>query len=339
MPAHSGAPTDGDEAAAPLIDPRWVKGLSKAEAAARGEYGVEHMSKARAEWAGKRLEAKEAEPGNPEVEAALQSPAFLELRKELVIDYNLAAVPLPEAMAEMIAAVLPKVSELGLSQMHRACSPAFDPAAAFKGTRKRFNGKLYWSPEGARLRGAYRQMVEQVIAPHVGDAYGCDRVLFQAEPALRMQPPSTQRIGFPHTDSIYFHQRGQVNFWIPATRTFGTNTLWAESAPSRGDYHPFVAEPGQVVRFYGNSCVHFTLPNDTDFTRVSLDARAVPGPCFDPDPPEARRDGRALFAIGGYYAEALRQIDGTWAITAGSMRREEAPEGDKPGDEREGDAE
>jgi len=96
MPAHSESPADGNEAAAQQIDPRWIKGLTKAEAAARGEYGVEHMSKTRAKWAGERLEAKESEPGNPAVEAALQSAAFQELRKERVIDYNLAAIPLAE---------------------------------------------------------------------------------------------------------------------------------------------------------------------------------------------------------------------------------------------------
>ena len=318
----------------PKIDTRWIKGLSRAEASARGEYGVQHMSKTRAEWAVQRLAAKEAESGNPAVEAALQSTGFEELRCERVLSYDPASVPIEAGMREMVAAVLPRVAELGLAKLHIACDPNFDPAASFKSTRKKFNGNLYWSPAGATLRNAYRQLIEQVIAPHVGDTYPCDRVVFQAEPALRIQPPSTPRIGFPHTDSIYFHQRGQVNFWIPATATFGSNSLWAESAPCRGDYHPFEAWPGQIVRFYGNQCVHFTLPNETFATRVSLDARAVPGPCFDPDPPEARRDGRPLFQVGGYYAEALRTSDGTWAITPGTMRRGEAPDDERPADER-----
>ena len=32
-----------------------------------------------------------------------------------------------------------------------------------------------------------------------------------------------------------------------------------------------------VHRFYGNALMHWTVPNTTDTTRVSLDFRAVPG--------------------------------------------------------------
>jgi hypothetical protein len=30
----------------------------------------------------------------------------------------------------------------------------------------------------------------------------------------------------------------EVNFWVPLTRVFGTNTLFVESAPGRGDFRP-----------------------------------------------------------------------------------------------------
>ena len=33
---------------------------------------------------------------------------------------------------------------------------------------------------------------------------------------------------------------------------------------------------GQCVLFWGNQCLHYTLPNDTDTTRVSIDFRVVP---------------------------------------------------------------
>ena len=38
-------------------------------------------------------------------------------------------------------------------------------------------------------------------------------------------------VGYPHTDSMYFHQRGQINFWVPLTKVYDSNTLWVESSP------------------------------------------------------------------------------------------------------------
>jgi len=45
---------------------------------------------------------------------------------------------------------------------------------------------------------------------------------------LTPRPPA---VGYPHTDSMYFHQRGQINFWVPVTKVYDTNTLFIESAP------------------------------------------------------------------------------------------------------------
>lgn len=39
--------------------------------------------------------------------------------------------------------------------------------------------------------------------------------------------------------------------------------------------------PGELVRFNGRRCLHFTKPNLTTRTRVSLDFRVVPGSLFD----------------------------------------------------------
>ena len=50
----------------------------------------------------------------------------------------------------------------------------------------------------------------------------------------------------------------RINFWVPLTSCFGDASLWAESAPGKGNFHPFEVEPGQAVRFYGNQCLHFT---------------------------------------------------------------------------------
>ena len=98
----------------------------------------------------------------------------------------------------------------------------------------------------------------------------------------------------------------------------------------------------------GNQNTHFTKPNSTDVTRVSIDFRAVVGQAFDADPPASRVDASGcvvanhagagegagadadadasaagsrgghvqLFTVGvgddGYYSECLKGADGVW---------------------------
>ena len=52
--------------------------------------------------------------------------------------------------------------------------------------------------------------------------------------------------GHAHIDADYHHQPAEVNFWIPLTEVFGTNTLFVESAPGEGDYHPIELKWGSL---------------------------------------------------------------------------------------------
>jgi len=46
--------------------------------------------------------------------------------------------------------------------------------------------------------------------------------------------------------------------------------------PQSADFAPFELESGQGMRFNGNECRHFTKPNTTGHTRVSIDFRVIP---------------------------------------------------------------
>ena len=84
-----------------------------------------------------------------------------------------------------------------------------------------------------------------------------------------------------HTDAEYGHQPGEVNFWLPFTSLDETSTLWAESAPHNGDFYPLLLQVGEVWHFPGSTCRHFTKPNISGKTRVSLDFRCSVASCFD----------------------------------------------------------
>merc|ERR1712194_548148 len=127
----------------------------------------------------------------------------------------------------------------------------------------------------------------QKVCPTTEDTTENNTFFVQSSPCVRLQPPSTQRLTLPHCDSMYGHQPGQINFWLVLNETDGSvgggNSLFSESFPGRGDFKSFDVNRGQVMRFYGNKCLHFTEPNKTEYTRVSLDFRVVPGRWFDPD--------------------------------------------------------
>ena len=63
-----------------------------------------------------------------------------------------------------------------------------------------------------------------------------------------------------------------------------------------------------MIRFWGHSCSHYTVPNDTDHTRVSIDFRVIPDKnrlyreLYDKS---HRRDGLMRFADGAYF-ESMR---------------------------------
>jgi hypothetical protein len=64
------------------------------------------------------------------------------------------------------------------------------------------------------------------------------------------------------------------------------------------------AGPGEILRFYGNRCVHWTSENTTGATRASLDLRV-----------DVAGDGgeRGGAFASGYFARFRRGSDGAWA--------------------------
>ena len=92
------------------------------------------------------------------------------------------------------------------------------------------------------------------------------------------------------------HWRGEVNFWLPVTSVFGSNTLWLESEPGAGDFRPMELSAGELLRFNGYECRHYTMPNETAASRVSFDWRAIPAELCG-------AAGGAVEMIGDYPAE------------------------------------
>jgi hypothetical protein len=79
-----------------------------------------------------------------------------------------------------------------------------------------------------------------------------------------------------HCDADYpKHYDTEINIWVPATDIRGSNGLYLESLPGRGDFHPLTMQLGQYLQFHGYSCRHYSMENVTDVTRVSFDFRVI----------------------------------------------------------------
>ena len=195
-----------------------------------------------------------------------------ELLVERVIRFDASAHPLVDVLATAVGAKSAELNELHHTERMRAflqrrkhlgCTPV---DASYKAS-----GGCRFNPA---LKDCYLGFLREVVMPRFPDARG---LLYQREPNLRCHLPGTGRqLVLRHCDADYHHQPNEINIWVPCTACYGTNALWVESAPGRADYHPIEMQVGEFLQFYGHQCDHFTFPNDTEHTRLSLDFRVVP---------------------------------------------------------------
>lgn len=136
----------------------------------------------------------------------------------------------------------------------------------------------------APLNALYEELTRTVVVPHIMEQleatdqrHRCvERVLFAATPTIRVQHPSALPTIRPHCDAQYSVPEGALNLWLPLTRAnAAAASLWAESEAGSGDFAPLRAELGEIVRFDGRRCVHYTVPNSSGRTRISFDFRVV----------------------------------------------------------------
>ena len=71
------------------------------------------------------------------------------------------------------------------------------------------------------------------------------------------KPPGT--LAMLHTDHDTGHPPREVNYLLPVSlRTYGSNSLWVESAQGLGDYAPFEMSYGEMVQWRGKSLRHYS---------------------------------------------------------------------------------
>ena len=214
--------------------------------------------------------------------------SFKELVKEVDIAFDTALYPIGEAFAHML-----RMKFDDLPRLHEQYSQDKGRLKDRHEKRKLLHSILDPSARDP-FQAVFLDFVLKYVAPHVRSITKASRIYFQSFPCIRVVRPGEFSIG-PHCDASYGFSQGNINFYIPLTKIFGTNSLILESSPGIEDWHTIELEYGSIKRFYGSQCSHFTAENTTAQTRISLDFRIILDEHW-------QEDHDHFSSVPGYYA-------------------------------------
>lgn len=141
----------------------------------------------------------------------------------------------------------------------------------------------------------YKSFINKFIQEKIGEP-----IIYQKWPTFRVHLPNNLAVGAWHTDSDFNHPEGEINFILPITKMFESNTVIIESEPGLKDFKQIELKPGEVFMFNGNKCTHGNLPNRTARTRVSLDFRVMKRSDYTENDKQSITTG-TKFVLGEYY--------------------------------------
>lgn len=146
----------------------------------------------------------------------------------------------------------------------------------------------------------YKSFIKEVILPL---AEINEPIIYQKWPSFRVHLPDNVAVGGWHKDSDYNHPPGEINFIVAITPMFESNSTISESIPGKMDFRQFTLNPGQIVMFDGNQCIHGNLPNKTGVTRISFDLRILKKKDYNENHTLKSLSKGNKFLVGHYYEE------------------------------------
>ena len=146
----------------------------------------------------------------------------------------------------------------------------------------------------------YVKFLEDVVKPRFGE-----EIIYQKIPTLRIHLPGNVSVGEFHKDKYYrdiewAEKVKEINYYVPLTKAYGTNTIWAETEEDKGDFHPFDTDYGECFEWSATNLTHGNKDNITSNTRVSFDFRVIPKSRYVQSD-HLTINTKIPFDIGGYY--------------------------------------
>ena len=127
------------------------------------------------------------------------------------------------------------------------------------------------SEDGERFYNLFEDFIEKIVRPIYDEP-----IYYQKKPTHRIHFKNSAGASRFHKDSDYGHSRAEINYSVPQTPMYGTNSIWIESEEDKADYKPMEMEVGQFAEFKGAYLKHGAKQNKTGQTRVSFDFRIIP---------------------------------------------------------------
>ena len=132
-----------------------------------------------------------------------------------------------------------------------------------------------------------------------------EEIVYQKIPTFRLHFPGNIAVGEYHKDKWYrdseWHEEVcEMNFYLPFTNAYGSNTIWVESKEDKGDYKAMDVNYGECVQWDGVNLTHGNKENISNSTRISVDFRVIPFSKYKPSN-HGSINTKTKFEIGGYY--------------------------------------
>lgn len=231
----------------------------------------------------------------------LNHPSLLPLIQEVDLTYDTTRYPLAEEFATMLG-----LTSTTLDNLHVVYNGDRGKLKD-RGEKRTFMAPITNPISRQKFHSMFIDFVITYIGPHLYKTNKCTQFYFQSFPCIRVVRPNEFSIG-PHCDSSYGFNQANINFYIPLTRIYGTNSLVLESSPGQENWHIIDSNYGGIKRFWGAQCSHFTVENHTSQTRISLDFRVVDSRFWIPDHDQ-------FTSSPGYYAMASYSVEtDSWCV-------------------------
>lgn len=162
--------------------------------------------------------------------------------------------------------------------------------------------KLYYNNYKKQVLELYDKFILNVIRPLYNE-----EIVYQKIPTFRLHFPGNIAVGEYHKDKWYrdagWHEEvKELNYYLPFTNAYGTNTIWVESEEDKGDYKAMDIKYGECIQWDGVNLTHGNKKNITNSTRISVDFRVIPFSKYKPSNHGAINT-KTKFEIGGYYSK------------------------------------
>ena len=103
--------------------------------------------------------------------------------------------------------------------------------------------------EDGSFNDIYLKFLEDIIKPRFGE-----KIVYQKIPTFRVHLPGNVSVGEFHKDRHYRDEEWankvqELNYFVPLTKAYGTNTVWAETEEDLGDFKERRANYGECVEW------------------------------------------------------------------------------------------